>query len=363
MTMRARTLRMVLGLGLLGYGCSSAAGEPQAGEAKGGSSGSGVGGGVSSGGAGGGAGASASGGSGGGVSSGALPTIAGCPIFPADDDWNTDISGKASDAGWTARLHALVGAANIHPDYGNSGDAHYGIPINVVSATQQMVGVTFDWWPEESDPGPYPLPAPDQVRIEGGTATNCDGDCHVLIVQQGSCRLYEGNACKYQADGWHCGNGAKWDATRPSYGQRTVGWTSADAAGLAITPGIIRYDEVVAGEIGHAIRFTVSCSTAHYVRPATHEAVPKGCDPNDPNAPPMGLRVRLRQDFDTSTFSPHAGVVLLAMKKYGMILADNGSNFYFQGEDNPGWTENDVEPLKDVPAQAFEVVEIPPHQP
>jgi hypothetical protein len=196
------------------------------------------------------------------------------------------------------------------------------------------------------------------VKVEGGTAQDCDGDCHVLVVQQGACMLYEGYACSYDG-GWRCGGEATWDLSRDSYGQREEGWTSADAAGLAITAGLVRYDEVQAGEMRHAIRFTVECTRGSHVRPASHHAVPGGCDPDDPNAPPMGLRVRLRADYDLSSLSAPARVVARAMQTYGMILADNGSNFYFQGDDNPGWTEAEVEPLKTIPASAFEVVSTP----
>jgi hypothetical protein len=182
-------------------------------------------------------------------------------------------------------------------------------------------------------------------------------------VQQGTCQLFEGYACEHQNDGWHCANGARFDLNEVGPGQRPEGWTSADAAGLAITPGILRYDEVRAGEVNHAIRFTVPCTRPNYVAPASHYAVPGGCDDSDPNAPPMGLRVRLRADYDVSGLPESVQVVLTAMKRYGMILADNGSSFYFQGEANLGWTEDDIEPLKDVPASAFEVIAPPPLEP
>jgi hypothetical protein len=281
--------------------------------------------------------------------------IGGCSVFTADDAWNRDISSAEVDPDWTTRLQTLVGTINLHPDYGNSGSEHYGIPINVVPKAQPNVDVTFDDYPEESDPGPYPFPDPSSAKIEGGTAQACDGDCHFLVVQSGSCLLFEGYACSYQS-GWHCANGAKWDLTKNSYGQRMKGWTSADAAGLAITPGLVRYDEVKAGSVPHAIRFTVKCTRANFVNPATHEAVPSNCNASDPNAPPMGLRVRLKADYDLSKLSASAQVVARAMQKYGMILADNGSNFYFQGEDNPGWIDSDVEPLKTIPASAFEAL-------
>jgi hypothetical protein len=294
-----------------------------------------------------------------GAGAGGGPTVGGCSMFPPDDAWNTDISQEAVDSQWTTRLNTMVGNVKIHPDYGNDGTTLYGIPVGIVPQSQPLLPVVFDWYPDESDPGPYPFPSPADAKIEGGDAMNCDGDCHLLVVQQGSCQLYEGYACHYDA-GWHCGNGAHWDLTKDSYGQRPKGWTSADAAGLAIAPGVLRYDEVRAGAVNHAIRFTTACTRGNFVAPATHLAVPSACDANDPNSPPMGLRVRLKADYDISALSKSAQVVLTAMKRYGMILADNGSNFYFQGEANAGWTDDDISPLKTVPASAFEVVTVPP---
>lgn len=350
-----------------GCGSDSSAKGPSSGGAAGAGASSGSGGsssgGTSAGGGAGGTGAvgGASGGSGGGST--AVPTVGGCPVFTADDEWNRDVSQDPVDASWTQKVQALVGSKNIHPDYGSGGGSVlYGIPFNVVPATQPAVNVAFDWWPNESDPSPYPFPGPGTIAIEGGEPTNCSGDCHVLVVQQGSCALYEGYACEHQSDGWHCGNGAKWDLTKNSYGQRPKGWTSADAAGLPILPGLLRYDEVVAGAVEHALRFTLSCTMNKYVAPATHFAVPSGCQ-NEANAPPMGLRVRLKADFDISSAPPSAQVILTAMKKYGMILADNGSDFYFQGEANPGWSNAEIAPLKQVPASAFEVVSVPPLEP
>jgi len=284
--------------------------------------------------------------------------VGGCKMFPAEDAWNLDVSDLAADAAWTKKVQDLVGAAKLHPDYGADGSELYGIPINVVPETQPLAPVSFDDYEDESDPGPYPFPGPDDVIIEGNSPESCDGDCHLLVVQQGACMLYEGYACEYRQDGWHCSNGAKWDLNEVGYGQRPEGWTSADAAGLAIAPGVLRFDEVRAGEVTHALRFTLKCTTDKYVEPATHQAVPGGCNAAD--GPPMGTRVRLKADYDISGLSESAQVVLRGMKKYGMILADNGSNFYFQGQANSGWTEDDIEPLKSVPASAFEVLEMPP---
>jgi hypothetical protein len=344
---------------MLGAGGSAAAGASGngGGGALGGSAGTGS---AGKGGSGRGGGSGTSGSSSAGsTATGGNPTVGGCQMFPPSDDWNRDVSGEKVDADWTTRLQKLVGNVKIHPDYGGDASELYGIPVGVVPATQPLLPVIFDWYEDESDPGPYPFPSPLDALIEGGDAMNCDGDCHLLVVQQGTCQLYEGYACHFDA-GWHCGNGAHWDLTHVSYGQRPMGWTSADAAGLPIAPGIVRYDEVRAGAVNHAIRFTVDCSTGSYVKPATHDAVPGGCADDDPNAPPMGLRVRLRADYDISSLSESAQVVLTGMKRYGMILADNGSNFYFQGEANVGWTDDDIEPLKGVPASAFEVVEVPP---
>ena len=254
-------------------------------------------------------GAPAGGSGGSGAACGCTPRVGSCTVFPHDDHWNRDISAAAPDRMWTDRIHALVGNVDIHPDYGVDGSTLYGIPINVVPASQASVPVIFDWYEDESDPGPYPFPGPSQISIEGQSPMACDGDCHVIVVQEGSCTLFEGYACEYQNNGWHCGNGAKWDLTRTSYGQRPEGWTSADAAGLPIMPGLVRYAEVRAGAINHAIRFTLPCTRPNYVAPGTHYAVPPSCDENDPNAPPMGIRMRLRSDFNDSSFPASARVV------------------------------------------------------
>jgi len=284
-----------------------------------------------------------------------VPAVGGCPVFTADDAWNTDISAASVSSAWTTKVHNLVGSIDIHPDFGGGG--LYGIPFNVVPQGQAALPISFDY-DDESDPGPYPFPAGASVKIEGndpGCAS--DGDCHVLVVQQGACMLYEGWACRTSGSGWHCGSGAKFDMTKRSEGQRPVGWTSADAAGLSILAGLIRYDEVAGDrEIKHAIRFTVRCTRPQYVSPASHYAVPGDCDPSDPNAPPMGLRMRLRASYDTSGFSTDTQVILSAMKKYGLILADNGGNFFFQAEADARWSEDLIDELKGVPASAFEAV-------
>jgi len=279
----------------------------------------------------------------------------GCPLFTADDVWNADVSGKAVDTTNTTNMYNLIGSTTkIHPDFGPD----FGIPITIVPQSQPKVPIVFDDYPDESDPGPYPYPGAGVVQVEGTSdPTMCDGDCHVLVVQQVDCKVYEGYACHLATDAWHCGNGAIWDLKKASYGQRPTGWTSADAAGLSIYAGLARYEEVMAGEITHAIRFTLPCTSNAMVAPATHKAVPGGCSTR-PAAPPMGLRVRLKADFDISTFDPTVQIFLRAFKKHGLILADNGgssSTFFFQSEVNANWPDA-INDLKQVPVSAFEAV-------
>jgi hypothetical protein len=278
----------------------------------------------------------------------------GCPLFTPDDVWNADVSGNAVDATNTSKMNTLIGAVNIHPDFGPG----FGIPITVVPQSQPAVPIVFDAYADESDPGPYPFPGPSNIRVEGtDDPTSCDGDCHVIVVQQGTCMAYEGYGCQYNTDGWHCANGAKWDLKKKSQGQRPDDWTSADAAGLSIYAGLARYEEAVAGEITHAIRFTLPCTSNARVPPATHQAVPGGCSSRPP-APPMGLRVRLKASYDISGFDPMVQTFLRAFKKHGLILADNGgssSTFFFQSEDSASWPDA-INDLKMVPVSAFEAV-------
>jgi hypothetical protein len=286
---------------------------------------------------------------------GQVISSSGCPLFTADDVWNQDVSGHAVDSANTTNMYNLIGSTTkIHPDFGPD----FGIPITIVPSTQPKVPIVFDDYPDESDPGPYPFPGAGVVQVEGTSdPTSCDGDCHVIVVQQGACKVYEGYACQLNPDAWHCGNGAVWDLTKASEGQRPDGWTSADAAGLSIYAGLARYEEVMAGAITHAIRFTLPCTADARVPPATHQAVPGGCSGKP--APPMGLRVRLKASFDISTFDATTQIFLKAFKKYGLILADNGgssSTFYFQSEVNPNWPDALQTGLKSVPVSAFEAV-------
>ena len=267
----------------------------------------------------------------------APPTIAGCPVFPADNIWNTRIDTLPLHPNSAAYI-ATIGSDNgLHPDFGAGvwppgSNSPIGIPFVVVPGDQPEVPVEFVWWPEESDPGPYPIPK--NAPIEGGP--DADGDRHVLVLQQGSCRLYELYAAYPQPDGsWQAGNGAVFDLH--SHALRTAGWTSADAAGLAILPGLARFDEAAAGAILHALRFTAPQTREAYLWPARHYA----SDLTGAQYPPMGLRVRLRAGYDLSGFSPQSRVILQALKTYGMILADNGSPWYISGAPDERW-DNDV---------------------
>jgi hypothetical protein len=273
-----------------------------------------------------------------------VPRIAGCQIFPADNPWNRDISGDAVDpnsANYIAHMNG--GSRYLHPDFGSN--TTYGIPFVVVPGTQAKVPVSFEY-SDESDPGPYPIPP--NAPIEGGSSST--GDRHILVLDSGSCRLYETYDSHYVGPGWQCGSGAVFDLNsnqlRPDY------WTSADAAGLPILPGLVRYDEVAAGSINHAIRFTVQSTQKAFIHPATHYASSN----TEANAPPMGLRVRLKAGYDISRFTGAAKVILAAMKKYGMIVADNGSDWFFTGATDARWNDDDLNQLKSVPGSAFEVV-------
>jgi hypothetical protein len=220
----------------------------------------------------------------------------------------------------------MAPSTHLHADWGDWSSNHYGIPWQTVPGSQAMVPMTFQY-ADESDPGPYPFPA--NALVEGGA--NSGGDMHVLVIDSGNCKLYETWSSTYSGPGWSCGSGAVFDLT--SNALRTDGWTSADAAGLPVMPGLVKVSEVTAGAINHAIRFTMASSYNGYIHPATHAA-----GSSNSSLPPMGLRLRLKASFDTSPFSGATLVILTAMKQYGIILADNGSNWYISGDSDDGWT-------------------------
>ena len=281
---------------------------------------------------------------------GANVSLQGRRLFPANDVWNQEIADQPVDPN-SALLIQRCGSGNLHPDFGTVWNgAPNGIPYVVVSGQQSRVPVTFDY-DDESDPGPYPIPA--NPPIEGGPQSS--GDRHILIIDRDNWKLYELFAA-YPVNGgssWRAGSGAIFDLNTNT--MRPAGWTSADAAGLPIFPGLVRYDEVVERrEIRHALRFTCAATRRAYVHPARHYASSR----TDPSYPPMGMRVRLRADYDISTFPPEVQVILTALKRYGMLLADNGSAWYISGAPDPRWSDESLSALKRVPSTALEVVRL-----
>jgi hypothetical protein len=271
---------------------------------------------------------------------GAAPPTTTCQVFPADNIWNTDISTMpvhARSAQWLASSSAA--STHLHPDF---GAPPWGMPYNVVDNSHPTYSITFTY-ASESDPGPYPVGA--DTIIEGGS------DRHALIVNRDTCTLYELFTLSGSGSSWSAGSGAVFPLG--SNALRPLGWTSADAAGLPIFPGLVRWDEVQAGAINHAIRFTVMQSDRSFLWPARHQA---GSAAN-PALPPMGARFRLKGTYDISHFSVQTRVILLAMQHYGLILADNGSNWFFGGTQDAAWPDSLISELKTVPAAQFEAVD------
>jgi hypothetical protein len=279
------------------------------------------------------------------------PVVGGCQVFPLDNPWNMDVTLAPihpNSANYIANINAN-GGDYVHPDFGE--EPTYGIPYVTVTDAQPLVPVSFDY-DDESDPGPYPIP-PD-APIEGGA--DSDGDRHVLVINTDTCILYELYYAFPNGDpsnSWSAGSGAIWDLS--SNALRPEGWTSADAAGLPIFPGLVKCDAVMADNIKHAFRFTVQRTQRAYVYPATHFA----SNLTGANYPPMGLRFRLKADYDISFLEGQAIPIAKALKQYGMMIADNGSNWYISGETNPDcWNDDELNGLKQIPGTAFEVVSI-----
>ena len=282
---------------------------------------------------------------GGAAPAAARGTVGGCPTFPDDNWWHADVSGlpvhDRSDA-WLSHMSTDV---DLHPDFGPT--RRYGIPITVVGAGHRKVKVHFAYRHESDHKVRYPLGK--DTRIEGGASA--DGDRHAIVVDKGSCTLYETWNTRKKPDGWHAGSGATWDLR--SNALRTDGYTSADAAGLPILPGLLTWPEVRDDHIDHAIRFTVAESSKHHIWPARHDAGSHAsCD-----YPPMGARFRLKADYDASNLGQNAQRVVAAMKKYGLVLADNGSDWYFQGATTTQWPDGLIADLKTIPADQFEAVD------
>ena len=280
----------------------------------------------------------------------APPLLDGCAIFPADHIWNTPITTLPVHARSAAYVASIGADEGVHPDFGRGlwDGGPIGIPFVVAPASQPLVAIDFTEYGDESDAGPYPIPT--AAPIEGGAAS--DGDRHVLVLHQGDCTLYELYRAFPHADGsWEGESGAIFPLD--SYALRPATWTSADAAGLPILPGLVRYDEVVSGEIRHALRFTAPRTQRAFVWPARHFASSN----SDPDLPPMGQRFRLRATFPEDDFAPEVQVILRALKRYGMILADNGSAWYISGAPDERWDNDVLRQLRNVTGADFEAVE------
>jgi len=272
-------------------------------------------------------------------------------VFPADNEWNRDVSADSVDPDSDSLIASCGASASLHPDFGTVyGGEPWGIPFVTVHGSQPRVAVTFDY-ADESDPGPYPIPR--GAPIEGGAGSS--GDRHVLVVDVDDWKLYELFDAHPVNGGasWTAGSGAVFDLSSDAL--RPDGWTSADAAGLPIFPGLARYDEAVTGGvIAHALRFTCPVTRRAYVVPARHYASTR----TGIHLPPMGMRVRLKAGVDLSGFPPEARVILTALKTYGMILADNGGAFFVSGAPDPRWDDADVNTLKRLSGSDFEVVKM-----
>jgi len=269
-------------------------------------------------------------------------------VFPDDNPWNRDIAADAVDPNSDSLIARCGGSVSLHPDFGTVYQgAPWGIPFITVSGSQPRVAVSFDY-ADESDPGPYPIPR--GAPIEGGPASS--GDRHVLVIDVDNWKLYELFDAHHVSGGasWTAGSGAVFDLT--SNALRPDGWTSADAAGLPIFPGLVRYDEVAAGQITHALRFTCPITRRAYVPPARHFASTQ----SDSFLPPMGMRVRLKAGVDMSRFPADVQVILTALKTYGMMVADNGGPFFLTGAPDPRWNDADIDMMKQLHATDFEVV-------
>jgi hypothetical protein len=299
------------------------------------------------------AGAGAGAASSGGGASGA-PSIGSCSIFPADNAWNQDVSMLPVHADSDVWIDSIGRDEHVHPDFGTEWEgAPIGIPYATVVATQPDVPVVFTAYGDESDPGPYPIPL--GAPVEGGA--DGAGDRHVIAVDLADCKLYELYRAFPEDDAWHADSGAVFDLTRND--EHPFTFTSADAAGLPIFPGLVRYDEVVLrGALRHAVRFTVSRSRRALIAPARHHA---GAS-DDPTLPAMGLRLRMKQSHDCSSYSEPARVICAGLKRYGLIVADNGSDWYLSGAPDPRWDDDALGDLKQITGDAFEAVETGPIQ-
>jgi hypothetical protein len=294
---------------------------------------------------------------------GPYPDLGSCPVFPSpaptlspsapslpnEAAWNQDVSRApvASNSAATIAYIDAHGGDMLHPDFGSPRS--YGFPYSVVGAHQRELPIHYTAYGDESDPGPFPIPA--SAPVEGGSGS--DGDRHVLVVDRDSCMLYELYRAFPERGGgahWNADSGASWDLR--STALRPDSWTSADAAGLPIFPGLVRFDEAAAGHVDHAIRVTFDSTRDAWVHPASHCAG----DTADPSAPAMGTRLRLRPGYGLGRFSGPAKAIAVALKHYGLIVADNGSNWFFGGSSDRRWDDENLDQLKRIPGSAFQVV-------
>lgn len=287
---------------------------------------------------------------------GPSPSLAGCPVLPADNAWNRRVDGLPVARDSATLIRSIGLDASFHADFGSGtwDGGPIGIPFVVVDGGQQRVPVRFDY-ADESDRGPYPVPP--SAPIEGGR--NADGDRHVLVVDRTACKLYELYDAHPLDSGrsWHAGSGATWDLRSNRLRPKT--WTSADAAGLPILPGLARYDEVAQGAINHALRFTAPRTRTAFIWPARHQAGSS----SSPSLPPMGLRVRLKKNVSLRGLPGQAKVIARAMKRYGLMLADNGSPWYVSGAPDPRWDNDQLHALDRLSGRDFEVVKVRPRRP
>ena len=287
------------------------------------------------------------------MSLGRAANLHGFVAFPADNAWNQDISSAPVDPNSSSIINFIGDSTALHPDFGAGlyAGQTIGIPYIVVSGSP-LVSVKYTAYGNESDPGP--MPVPKNAPIEGYPKPG-NGDRHVLVLDRDNCWLYELYQSYLQTDGsWKASSGSVWDLLNDE--QRPYTWTSADAAGLPVFAGLARYDEVASGQIKHALRFTLQSSEAAFTPPASHWAG----NSTNAYAAPMGMRMRLKSSYDITSFPPQSQVILAALKKYGMIMADNGSSMYLSGDPDNRWNNDDLDALKQVPASAFEVMVINP---
>jgi hypothetical protein len=288
-----------------------------------------------------------------GMSTGQGASLNGFLPFPSDNLWNKDISSSPVDSNSANILNFIGNSIGLHPDFGSGlyNGSSMGIPYSVVDASQSLIPINYTAYGSESDLGPMPIPLTAPIE---GYPNPGSGDRHVLVLDSANCFLYELYSSYPQTAQWNAGSGAVWDLLSDE--QRPYSWTSADAAGLPIFPGLIRYDEVAASSIKHAIRFTVQSSSAGFVPPASHWA----SNSSNQYAPPMGMRLRLKSSFNVSSFSTANQVILNALKKYGLILADNGSSMYLSGAPDDRWDNSDLHNLGSVHTSDFEVIQMTP---